>query len=321
MAGDEEGADLRFVAAQFGLGRPRAVAVGARGAMGEIYRLDTDTGVYAVKRLLWEVPEESAAEREVAFAQLCGTVGVPSPRVLRTAEGAILLPAGSADTAWRVAEWVEGSTPARLDPAVATWLAGVAGRIHRLADPTPGVLTDPWYLRVDHRWDVIAARATAAGVAWAPRLRSRLRELGEAATWVSSQPEGRSVRCHRDLKADNTLRTAEQRWVLLDWDNVGPLAPWREMGTLLVHWWRRPDVLAQLTRTYRQAGGPPYPAGASVFASGMAQWLNFLGAQAAVLLDPGSVPADREFARPRVTGLLRDIPTLADLEQAAKTLP
>ncbi|MGI8947433.1 MAG: hypothetical protein ACR2FV_05545, partial [Ornithinimicrobium sp.] len=117
MARDEKGADLRFVAARFGLGRPRAVAAGARGAMGEIYRLDTDTGVYAVKRLLWEVPEESAAQREVAFAQLCGTVGVPSPRVLRTAEGAILLPAGSADTAWRVAEWVEGSRPARLDPA------------------------------------------------------------------------------------------------------------------------------------------------------------------------------------------------------------
>jgi hypothetical protein len=39
-----------------------------------------------------------------------------------------------------------------------------------------------------------------------------------------------------------------------------------------------------------------------------------------VLLDPGSVAADREFARPRVTGLLRDISTLADLEQAAKAL-
>jgi Ser/Thr protein kinase RdoA (MazF antagonist) len=190
--------------------------------MGEIYRLDTDTGVYAVKRLLWEVPEESAAQREVAFAQLCGTVGVPSPRVLRTAEGAILLPAGSADTAWRVAEWVEGSRPARLDPAAATWLAGVAARIHGLADPAPGVLTDPGYLRVDHGWDAIADRATAAGVDWAPQLRSRLTDLWEATRWVNSQPEGQSVRCHRDLMADNLLRTGGQGWVLLDWDNVGP---------------------------------------------------------------------------------------------------
>lgn len=104
------------------------------------------------------VPEESAVQREVTFAQLCATVGVPSPRVLRTTEGAILLAAGSADTVWR------------------------------------------------------------------------------------------------------------------------------EMGNLLVHWWRRPDVLSQLTRTYRQAGGSAYPAGAGVFASGMAQWLNFLGAQAAKTL-------------------------------------
>lgn len=163
-----------------------------------------------------------------------------------------------------------------------------------------------------HRLDTGAGSYAVKRLLW-EALCSRAEELTELSAWLAHLPDGDPVTCHRDLKAENTLVGPDGHCWLLDWDNVGPLAPWRELGILLVHWWDREQVLGELTRTYQQAGGPAYPRDATILASGLAQWLNHLAGQAALLLDPSVNLAAREYALPRVTGLLRDIPGAAAL--------
>lgn len=305
------------VAERFGLGTPTCVQPVARGAMGEVLHLVSDSGRYAVKRLFWEVPTERDAREQVEFAERCALADVPSPRAVRTPDRDVLAEVDG--QVWRVAQWADGQVPDRTDAEAARWLAGAAGRLHHRGEPLPGAVVDPWYLRADHDWAGLAERASLGAAPWASVLAARVTELAETSSWLEAVPEGEPVRCHRDLKAQNLLRDG-QRWWLLDWDNVGPLAPWRELGILLVHHWREPETLSSLTGRYLSAGGPAYQRGAEVFASGVAQWLNVFAGQAQALLDPATARADRAFAEPLVLGLAEDLPTVGGLEAAATAL-
>ncbi len=158
------------------------------------------------------------------------------------------------------------------------------------------------------------------GADWTRVLSSSHGDLVTLSEWTNSHPPGQPVGTHRDLKLENTLvAPGGGRW-LLDWDNVGPLAPWRELGGILADWWGHPEAIDGLARTYRESGGPAYPREAGIFASGVAQRLNFLAAQVEILLDASARPGDRHFAHGVVTGILSGLPRLRDLERAAETL-
>ena len=69
----------RWVADRFALGTVCSMEWVARGATGEVHRLVTDTGPYAVKRAFWrEDPDgvvESRARAEVSFVERCRAEG------------------------------------------------------------------------------------------------------------------------------------------------------------------------------------------------------------------------------------------------------
>lgn len=290
--------------------------------MGEVHRLVTDTGVYAVKRAFWrEDPDgvvEQRARLEVGFVERCRAAGLRSPRPIVAADGVVIARDG-AGTGWRVHEFAGGVVPERSDLAAQRWVLEQGARIHRLAiEPAPGDTLPEWYTRAAVDWADLAAEASAAGAEWAPRLRARATEFAELGAWAGAVPVGPLVQCHRDLKATNTLVEANGiRW-LLDWDDVGAHDPVRETGTVLLHHVPDEAALMTLAATYGRAGGAALPEGADLFASGVTVWLNFLSGQARVLLDPTSEAQHRQFATGPVLGLLRDVPSLAVLARCGR---
>ena len=69
----------RWVADRFALGTVCSMEWVARGATGEVHRLVTDTGPYAVKRAFWREDPDGVVESEPArgqFVERCRAEGV-----------------------------------------------------------------------------------------------------------------------------------------------------------------------------------------------------------------------------------------------------
>ena len=63
--------------------------------------------------------------------------------------------------------------------------------------------------------------------------------------------------CHRDLWADNILRTPTDGVVVLDWENSGPGDPAGELGVVLFEFGLGdPSRMSQLFASYVDSGGP-----------------------------------------------------------------
>lgn len=112
---------------------------------------------------------------------------------------------------------------------------------------------------------------------------------------------------------------AEGNW-LVDWDNVGPLAPVRELGALLMRHLDRPDNLRRIVDAYRAAGGPAQLDGPDGFATGIAIHLNFLHGQANAAMDTELADAHRQYADQQLAELIASLPTTQTLQKATDPL-
>lgn len=134
--------DATLVAQHFGLGA-RAVLDGpvAFGRLGEIWRLVTEQGRFAVKHARFAVSVEDA-ERDAAYQDIVRAAGVPMPAVVRTVDGAVLanLEGGTV----RVYEWVDILPADRsLDPGE---LGRALATIHSVVVPTDEPVDDERWL-------------------------------------------------------------------------------------------------------------------------------------------------------------------------------
>jgi len=244
--------------------------------------------------------------------------GVPCPEAMPDPDGCYLVVDPVRGDTWRMYEWVDGEVPADSDLEATEWLAVQMARIHALdlPNPDPAVAIDPWYLRSETQWQWLTSEAESIGADWAPVLRKRAPDLDAFRGLVNAQSVGEGVLCHRDLKTNNVLRDGSRgRLWLVDWENTGPMEPWRELGALLLGHIAEPAVVARITAAYESAGGPARITGPEGMATGLAVWLNFLTHMVGVLLDPEAGEEHRAFARPRAIGLLRTMPTQAELER------
>jgi Ser/Thr protein kinase RdoA (MazF antagonist) len=240
------------IAERFGLGdRARLVGPVASGRLGDVWRLTTDHGRFAVKDARF-ADAHGDAERDAAYQDLVRDAGVPMPSVVRTVDGRVT--ADVAGRRIRVYEWVDVLPSDRhLDPeAVGRLLAAIHSVEVAAEDPVDGWYVDP--VGAD-AWHELLGRLRIRDCPFADRLAALLPTVLELEEVIAA-PKRVQV-CHRDLWADNVLRTPEGGLVVLDWENSGPGDVAGELGCALFEWGLGDRGRSRALYTaYVDAGGP-----------------------------------------------------------------
>jgi aminoglycoside phosphotransferase (APT) family kinase protein len=293
--------DAPLIATEFGLG-PHAVLDGpvARGEVGQVWRLDTADGVFAVKEP-FEPPEESASEDEATFQDLGIAAGVPAPQIVRTPAGRVL--AHVRGTAIRVYGWVDLLAPARdLDPVAVAHAVALLHRVDYIG--RNGV--HPWYTEPIGReeWRSVVDDLTDAGAPFAAEFAARLEELIALERLI--EPPTDPQTCHRDLFADNVLATASGGVFIIDWENSGLADPSQEFAVVLFEFAGDDARRARdLYDAYRDLGGRGIVDRPESFSMVIAQ-LGHIGRHAARQWLADRRPDQRERNTARIEEFLHD---------------
>jgi thiamine kinase-like enzyme len=255
------------IARVFGLGTSSAITgPHAHGHQGEVFRLVTDTGVFAVKRSF--VPQDQAELADaIEFQRAAHASGVVTPRVIMSTDGRVLvdLEMGSV----RVDEWVDLDEP---DPTIdAADVGRTIATVHTTHVDRPGE-RDVWYQAGIGAcaWDDLFDRLHEHRAPFVDQLGQQHGELAALDELVV--PPGSLQMCHRDLWADNVRMGDDGRIWVIDWNDCGAADPSHELGALLFEYaYEDAGRAAQLYRAYVDAGGPGRVTDARDFSMAIAQ--------------------------------------------------
>jgi Ser/Thr protein kinase RdoA (MazF antagonist) len=300
------------VAAAFGLGEAiGGLAPAARGEQGQVWRLDTALGSFAVKES-FESQSEPEAALDVAFqeAVLAGSK-ISMPRPIRTTYGSVL--ATVAGRQVRIYEWID------LLPTDYSFDVAVVGQtiaaIHRVRHE-PARPIHPWYTEPVgvSAWHDLSRRVTSSNAHFADPFAAHIPTL--IALEALLEPRRSLQNCHRDLFADNVLPMAQGGLCVIDWENCGLEDPVQELGVVVFDFTMgNPERSRRLHDAYIEAGGPGRLSGRGDFSMLIAQFGHFFESAAKEWLDPESSEEDREHAIGRFNELFATPLTVDRIEE------
>ena len=240
------------VADAYALPRPaRLTGPVARGQLGQVWRLETTRGAFAVKEWFAR-PDLADVSRDADFVEAALAEGVVTPRIVRTESGEVATLVDG--TAVRVFEWVDLRARSRhADPvAVGSTLAG----LHRAGLPwRDGV--DNWFATGfgESSWRELHRRLVDEDAPFAGELGALVDQLVAVESVI--EPHESPIICHRDLWADNVLEATDGRLCVIDYENMGPADPSQELAMVLFEFGEDdPSRARRLNTAYRAAGGP-----------------------------------------------------------------
>jgi Ser/Thr protein kinase RdoA (MazF antagonist) len=246
----------------------------ASGRLGSIWRLDAESGSWAIKQV-GAVPDEELAEllEGAAFQEAALAAGVLTPALRRTRAGELIADCGGVRV--RLHAWVDLHDPdAGLDPLDVGRL--VAG-LHRV-DFAGAIGLDPWYTEPVGvaRWSELVSVLRARHAPFADELDALVGELVAMEAYLGGPP--RDLRtCHRDLWADNVRATQMGGLCVFDFDNAGLADPSQELALILVEYCTADPRRAGVIRAaYAEAGGPGRVEDPTDFAMSIAQLSHIL---------------------------------------------
>ena len=166
----------------FGLGRAESLSEPvARGELGQVRRLVTDLGAWAVKESFepFDADELAAVERSSAFHVACWEAGIPTPAP-QTAGGRFVVEVGGEQL--QAYTWVDLADPdPLLDPAA---VGALVAALHGVRRRPEGPVHEWFEAPVGQReWRAVLKAARAAGAPYA----DRLAEAAPRACWRSSR--------------------------------------------------------------------------------------------------------------------------------------
>jgi Ser/Thr protein kinase RdoA (MazF antagonist) len=313
---------VEYVRESFGWREDVVVSAGPRGALGQVWRLDVGPKRYALKEIFAEPPSEALIEAELAFTAKAAEAGVRSPASHPDREGRHLLD-GPGGTWLRVYDWVDVHPVDLTAQATPHELGKLLAHLHQCATPTRtepgGGPPDPWYDHVpaSNQWTEVAG----SGAWWAELLAERLATLPELCSAVAPAEPDDLIVCHRDLHPENVLADPAGALVVIDWDNLGPATPGRELAQALFDWFCDGPVadlraMRAMYDAYVREGGPGRVTEWTDFSMLVASRVNFLLGQTRVAIDPRAEHRHREWAEREIDEALRILPTprqLADV--------
>lgn len=317
----------RQIADGFELGTAREFKPAARGAMGRIWRLNTDSGAFAVKEALWPAESETLPaqlELDALVSERARAAGIIAPQVRRTASGSLLLPvcgpARSDPTQVRVATWIDGVPCDRATAGrqAAEWLGTTLAVVEGLPDlprlselPPIDSWLGSWFSEAPdgEQWRSLAERGHRRRVGWADVLTQHLPTVAALGELVGPAPLDRLTVTHTDLQPSNVLRTPHG-YAVLDWDDVAALSRDRTLARVINDWHLHDgeadaDGIRRTFAAYRAAGGTGALRERTDFGDVVASFLNYLFEQAEVSLDQPHGQAEARETSHRVVAMLR----------------
>jgi Ser/Thr protein kinase RdoA (MazF antagonist) len=305
----------------FGWSGDIAIYPGPRGALGQIWRLDTGSTSYALKEIFHEAPAQAVIDAELALSRRAVDAGVRLPASFADRDGRYVLPTPRG-TWLRLYEWVD-LRPIELEaPDVPQRLGRLLAQLHSCApsataEPT-GEPPDPWYHQppaLDEWTDVAASNG---------RLADRLGTLPELCAGLTPPEPDELVLCHRDLHPANVLADPSGALVVVDWDNLGPATPSRELARAVFDWYCEcPDSdlapIRVMYEAYIAAGGPGRISGRADFSMLVASRLNFLLRQSRIAADPHAEQRHRDWAEREIDEALQILPTPRQLTEVLRS--
>ena len=240
------------VADRFDLGPDARLEVeAARGEQGQVRRLVTARGVFALKETFGEL-DVVEAELTAAFQARCHAAGVPCPRPLADGDGRFVVDVDGQPL--RLQTWadVDDADP-MLEPAS---VGAAVARLHGVVVPATETPHE-WHTEPvgAAEWRALVKAARGAGAPYADRLAALVPDL-LAMEELLTPMVGRQW-CHLDLWADNLRGTRDGGVCVIDFDNAGPAEPTRELAMVLFEFTRTGrDRLHALVEAYEDAGGP-----------------------------------------------------------------
>jgi thiamine kinase-like enzyme len=304
------------ISTRFDLGTPIAPVVAISGGLSNrLYRLETDQGVFAVKRMVANADAPAfKANVEAAFVaeQRAREAGIPMPEPVPSADlgEALSRIMDREKPCWvRVHRWVDASviTPDDVRPADRARVASILATMHRLSypdDPSPATYA------ASRDWTSALPAALNQ-----PALIDAIVRLEEIVHRGYATAASARVLSHRDLDAKNLLRTTGGDLIVIDWDAAGPVVAQWDVAGVAMDWSGiregrfSPEAVGQFLRDYTAAGGhtaPISPESFAGWAEGVLDWLwfNLERSQA-------SDPAERALGQAEVIASTLFIPDAA----------
>jgi hypothetical protein len=251
---------VEWVTDTFGLGRPVAARLAGRGQRNPlgVLRLETSTGVFAIKRFRDEPRPFALAIESAAHA-----AGFPMPRPVGPPY-AVCHQDGRA--VWvRVYSWVDGSAYewGVVDVRLSARVGGLLAALHALPVAPVALAEEPWRPLGGATWAALAAAAGRRRLGWASTLHSMLSVLVQwedrVLAWTACDEP--LVPSQRDLHPPNLIACPYGRQVVVDWDAAGPMNAREDVAKWAVVWASPPgaapvrEAVRAFVAGYRAAGG------------------------------------------------------------------
>lgn len=289
--------DLALLTAKLGLGElviePRPVT---GGLLHRMWRVETASGIYAVKALNPEVMARPGALSNMRLGERVAAVFAKSIPAMTAVEIGGERVHALTGCWYIVYPWAEGAPvyPPEITADHCAAIGDILGRIHARALRLPGIELDmapPPALG----WPGLL-QALPTGAAWRERLEAALDDLvrwSDAAREAASAAEEPPVLSHRDLDPKNVLWQGRSPR-LIDWEAAGWVLPRRELLQVLLDW--ADDgrggldgrLIDALLSAYYQHGVPDGD-WETAFRAGrlnMLEWLHYNARRAAGLTSP-----------------------------------
>jgi aminoglycoside phosphotransferase (APT) family kinase protein len=299
------------VAVEFGLGDISAPAAYIDGGVsGEVFKITTPAGDWAVKRL-HQQPNLEQLEIEIGLKEAAGAAGVVSPATVRTPTGDVVV--AVAGRHWLASVWTEVSRDAAAlaQPDRLAQVGEIVAILHNLRraarhDVTPWLTTPPGATE----WERLRSVARASTASWSSTFEELYPEFLRLAEFSALAVSGAAVLSHCDLGPAN-FGAAADHLVVFDWERAGATRPAQELGYVLTQWVEVGDpavVLPPIVAGYRARRIEQIVVNISMFAYAANAFLNFLAS---------SIDARNErrtgqtLERPVTIGLLQSLTDIA----------
>lgn len=233
---------LSEVRKYFSLGEVKTEVISVSGGLiHKMWRVQTNSGIYAVKKLNPEVIKRPKARQDYLnsekIVQIMKNKGIPSVPALTVNDDPLF---ESDEGTFMVFPWVEGKVLASKPSSDQIFKVGeILGKIHslKLIDNNRAVTTDEEKTLAD--WEKLTKQAENNYLEWskkAAQMQDIIAALSISHPKIMSDLNKHRVISHRDMDKKNIMWQEDGSPIVIDWESAGLINPGVELVGLALDW-------------------------------------------------------------------------------------